>query len=518
MNLCTRMWVRSVVAPAALVMSCHVASALDPQNDIGSGSLVFWLDANDLGTLSLDGGSLSGSLVDTWNDKSLTANHASAAGDQRPQFVADAFGPGLNAIRFGAGSDGTPFNDNLTSQNPSGFSGSDFGITTFAVFQLAGPQAVFSSVLGQSPGGGGMSFNVGNRNGGGAFTDHWQPAGWAAGLPIGVTDADPFTLQSRKTIVTWSVPEWDNHENNTSIFYDGTRISGSSFGVGTSTLNAAPFVVGNWATNRTDMALNGDLAELLVFDGELSPGDRESVEAYLGSKWGIGQLTEPFPPPGPGLPITQIDVFDAVDPSIDRNRTGNLQPHLSIDDNPNTWGSPTPSGITDPVIIALGFENDLPLATNHLRVKTAAGATGLGGSDIDGVGDNDDFVNLQILWTSDIGPLNLRNYQPVTGMINGVGGSELLKAEQVNMDGTIVRSNHAPTIDGEFWSVTFDTINATALAIRVARDANDDTALVHYGAFEYEAYLVPEPGTAAWFCGGLLGLSVRGRRGNRSLC
>jgi hypothetical protein len=478
----SRVW----AAIAALTL-CIPAStwAFNPQTDVSSGSLVFWLDANDASTLGVG----FDDYVDTWDDKSAAANHTDSIDDERPKFVPDAFGPGLNGVRFGSGEDGTPFNDNMLSLNTSPFSGSDFAITTIAVFQLAGPQVTFSSLLGQSPGGSGMSFNVGNRNGGGAFTDHWQPAGWSSTLPVGATEESPLSLSTRKTIVAWSTPQWDLHEENTDIYYDGTKVPGTTYGTGGSTLNPGEFIVGNWSITRNDMVFLGDLAELLVYEGQLTDSDRQSVDQYLGSKWGV-TLNPDFGLPEPGgHPITQIDVFDAVDPSIDRNRTGNLQPSLSIDDNYFTWGSPTPSGTADPVIIALGYENDQALATNHFRVKSAAGATGLGGSDIDGVGDNDDFLNLEILWTSDTGPLNLRTYQPVTGMINGINGEELLKAEQVNSDGTIVRTNHAPDTDGEFWSVTFDEVNATALALRVARDESDDAALVHFGAFEYEAFL-----------------------------
>ena len=151
----------------------------------------------------------------------------------------------------------------------------------------------------------------------------------------------------------------------------------------------------------------------------------------------------------------------------------------SIDDDLLTWGSPTPPGTAAPVIIALDLDSEQ--LVDRLRVAKQS-------AQIDGVGQNPDQMDLEILYTTDTGPLSGRSYQRVSGLINGFMGAELLNAASLNADGTIDDDIHDPTAgDSRFWQVTFDAVAATALAIRVARDAGDENADTHYGAYEYQA-------------------------------
>ena len=94
------------------------------------------------------------------------------------------------------------------------------------------------------------------------------------------------------------------------------------------------------------------------------------------------------------VPFTAIDVFQADDPSIHLNRPPEQQyvPQLGIDNDLSTWTAATPSGNVPPVIIGL----DLNGLHTVNRFRVAKSDALLGGSDIDGTGDNNDFVDLEI--------------------------------------------------------------------------------------------------------------------------
>jgi len=68
-------------------------------------------------------------------------------------------------------------------------------------------------------------------------------------------------------------------------------------------------------------------------------------------------------------------------------------------------------------------------------------------------------------------------------------GTELISAETINADGTVVREHHDFATSG-FYSLTFQEVAATAIAMRVERDANDPRPFTHYPIHEFEAYNV----------------------------
>ena len=484
------------------------ASIFNPLTDVSSANLNFWFDADDAATLSASGG--SSGYVDQWNNKADGGtNNAVGVGTQRPQLVPNAMN-GKPVVRFGAGVDGSAYNDILMTQSPSGFSGGAFGTTVITVVRLNVAPLVFSSVVSQSPDvvGGGMSYIIAGRTGGAAGTDHWAPAGAYVNPPVPV---------GNQKVVSWVVPQWADHPNGTRIFYDGVEHATEPYAGGAASLVPGPLRIGNWHEGRTDMVFPGDIAEVLVYDNALSDTDRQNVEAHLQEKW------VPPPPPVvlPGeVPVTDIDVFDAATQLVDLNRQGNLQPYLAIDDDLGTFGSPTPSGNLDPAIVALELNGPFPV--DRLRLAKT-NLQGCNCSDLDGDGGND-LADLVVLWTDDTGPLNERTYLPVTGMTNGFEGTELLQTDPtvagngVYSDGTIVADNHigvdSPVGHGRWWSVTFDAVNATAIGLRIARNPldPDGSQNVHYGVDEYEVHSsVPEPASFVLLGIGLLGLLARRR-------
>lgn len=72
------------------------------------------------------------------------------------------------------------------------------------------------------------------------------------------------------------------------FFLNGTiRSATSSYGTGTTLATGSSVLfLGAWVPGSL-YRLYGDLCELLIYDSGLSTSDRESIEDYLGQKWGV---------------------------------------------------------------------------------------------------------------------------------------------------------------------------------------------------------------------------------------
>jgi hypothetical protein len=170
--------------------------------------------------------------------------------------------------------------------------------------------------------------------------------------------------------------------------------------------------------------------------------------------------------------VTGVQVFDAQ--TFELNNRGDEA--NSIDGDLSTFSYSTPSGTASPNIIAfdLGGTNKV----NRIRVAKDGDTDALGGLA---------NMDLTILFTTGDGELNTRTYTSVTNLANGFAGRELISAEAVNADGTVLREHHNFATEG-FYSLTFQEVAATAIAIRVERDANDPRPFTHYPIHEFEAY------------------------------
>jgi hypothetical protein len=200
-------------------------------------------------------------------------------------------------------------------------------------------------------------------------------------------------------------------------------------------------------------------------------------------------LTGVFGAATPGLaqvPAIDIDVFyiDPGDPggstAQDRGDTA-----ASFDGNVASFSYLTASGTTAPQRIGI----DLAIETDVSRLRVSKR------SDVDGLGDPVDHVDLQLLFTSDSGPLEQRSYLPVTGLTNGYSGGELIDAVAVNpADATVDDDMHDFDTFG-WYSLTFDTTPATGIALEFVRDPDDDVDFNHYATNEFELYHGNSPKT-----------------------
>ena len=183
-------------------------------------------------------------------------------------------------------------------------------------------------------------------------------------------------------------------------------------------------------------------------------------------------------------PIASISVFEANEPgaTVELNNRGDED--LAIDGDVGTWSFLTPA-FTD-------FENvaalDLGGHVNVDRIRVAKGGN-TDGTDNGAPGlEPIDNMDVQILFTTDTGPLELRNYQPVAGLVNGYEGAELINADAVVADeGRVDNDHHDFDLDG-WYSLSFDPVQASALAFSFARDEGDSAPWTHYYAFEIEVY------------------------------
>ena len=176
---------------------------------------------------------------------------------------------------------------------------------------------------------------------------------------------------------------------------------------------------------------------------------------------------------------TEIVVFEADDPDVITTRPGAED---SFDGDDTTANFLTPAFTAIPNIAA--FNLGAPQSIRAIRIAKG-GDTDQAGPDSGAPGFAPiDNMDLQILVTSDTGPLNERNYSPVSGLRNSA--EEPINADEINAaDGTVDNDHHNFDEDG-WYALEFDPVQATALGLRFERDAEDTAAWTHYFLFEIE--------------------------------
>jgi hypothetical protein len=170
------------------------------------------------------------------------------------------------------------------------------------------------------------------------------------------------------------------------------------------------------------------------------------------------------------LPIQDIQLFNSVVlPSTSTNRGDQA---LAIDNDTNTFSYLTPSYSIGQRFAGLDFGS--PASVNRIQIQKY--------SDVDGAGSGVDPMNLQLVYTTDSGPIKDRHYQPVSGLTNGYLGTELITADSVNAaDATVTFDTH----NGSY-SLSFDNVFATGLALSYKRDPSGDYIENYYPTAEFK--------------------------------
>jgi hypothetical protein len=185
------------------------------------------------------------------------------------------------------------------------------------------------------------------------------------------------------------------------------------------------------------------------------------------------------------LPIQDLHLFNTV--PLPKTSTNRLDEALAIDGNTDTFSYLTPSYSIGQRFVGLDLGSSANI--NRLQVNKAS-------ANVDGYQGFADPMDLQLLYTTDSGPIRDRHYQPVTGLTNGYLGSELITGSVGfsvnNANATVVAESH----EG-IYSLSFNNVSATGLALGISRNAAGDAPFIHYPTFEFNPMDGTTPHAAA---------------------
>lgn len=202
--------------------------------------LKLWLKADALALSDND-------AVASWTDSSGLGNHAAQATEAKKPTYKTAIQNGKPVIRF----DGT--DDHLACPAITAAS----GLTGFVVYKITTAVSF------------GMTFVVGQG------TLELRQASGVGGL---------ITLFSSGTITDGTGTAWhvcsfsNNGVNLTELWVDGTSIGTTANTAASGTPSIGDRIAGGFP-------LNGDVAEVLLYDSSLSIANRQAVESYLKTKY-----------------------------------------------------------------------------------------------------------------------------------------------------------------------------------------------------------------------------------------
>jgi hypothetical protein len=235
------------------------ASAFLPSDLPG---LVLWLDASDSGTITA-----TGSVVDTWTDKSANAaSYGTLTGLGRPETGTRTIN-GLNALDF----DGSQA---LSAPSILLVDATDGTCTTLAVALTDTIAGGTGGIFSQDPGGGGTRGQQYLRRTGSAL-ETVRIVGSV------VTDAAGTAIVVSTAFVASQVLTASGAR--VEAFIDGAS-NGASAGSGANTTAANIPRVG--VASTTAQRWDGLIGEIVQYDRALSDTDRQTVETYLATKWG----------------------------------------------------------------------------------------------------------------------------------------------------------------------------------------------------------------------------------------
>lgn len=246
-------------------------------------NLQFWLDASQLT------GFTNGQALTTWVDKSTNAYSGTAIGG--PTYQTNVINS-LPIVRFNGSSQYVNFGNVLNMGVSS--------LNMFAVYKQntsGSPTAVF----GKTSYRGNAGRWVLTRDPSTLFLFEGSSGGATAGYSDSSTS---FQINSGG---------WDR--TTITIFQNGTSAGTAPLVNSANLSNSDPLVVGAYPNGSGGFPpqyyMNGDIAELLVYNRALSTPDRQTVEGYLAWKWGLQSnlpVTHPYVLNNPGALTTTIPV------------------------------------------------------------------------------------------------------------------------------------------------------------------------------------------------------------------
>ncbi|HTA29027.1 MAG TPA: hypothetical protein VK731_01005, partial [Candidatus Cybelea sp.] len=245
---------------------------MPPLPSVSSGILQLWLKA-DAGVVTNSAG-----LVSQWQDQSGNTNHASQTNTNgQPSLVYPAAIGGQAAVRFNGVLDAAN-GDYLTGTGNVGVSNA---LTAFAVYNA------FSNVVSPDDWGG-LVWLVGSTEG---YNDSRGFSVWQGKMDFTVFSANyqaPFIVPTNTYRISTSRV---NTNLSTVEIFDNSAGSETNFSFALSGLETPPagYYVGGvnpaLASYGYSRCFDGDIAEVIIYNGYLSDADRLAVTGYLEQKY-----------------------------------------------------------------------------------------------------------------------------------------------------------------------------------------------------------------------------------------
>lgn len=265
---------------ALSLVSLTLAVAIAAQTPGGvSPNLTLWVKS-DAGTAT------SGSLLNTWTYVNDGTKSFTAAGADRPSLVSSAINF-MPSVQFGGG---VRFMDGPTGANAPITAGDD-SYTVLVVWQ-SNTNTAFQRVWSQRS-------TLGFANDACAFST-WDGSAPGPGVYGDETATAPFshTIQRGYSVSTWNISQLnllnqatgdleiiDDRNISTGITTLNTDPGGTPNGAALRNLSTAVHRIG--ASHDGSGPLNGDIAEIIVYDRSINGAERNRIFSYLAMKYGI---------------------------------------------------------------------------------------------------------------------------------------------------------------------------------------------------------------------------------------
>jgi hypothetical protein len=258
-------------------------------NPLDIDGLELWMDAADATTIT------GSNPVTQWNDKSGNSLNFTASSGP---VLATASQNGLNTLTFTAAN--SQFMSNSSTVNFIEF----YSLSIFIVFKYSNTTSagyIFAKSL------------FGTANGRILFG---RNAGTPATFNTGITTANNAytTYSDSYTANTWRIYGFvvNRSAGTVNAYQNGVSISSGTFTVDTTTnlTTAYPMAIGahnnssgTLSPPQAGLYFDGSIGEILVYSTALTQQQRQKVEGYLSSKWGLQSVLLSGAPPT-NLPIT----------------------------------------------------------------------------------------------------------------------------------------------------------------------------------------------------------------------